>query len=242
MGDIYPDIRIVASEICNAMSTAYSLKIRITGDGSDAYRVTHWKFISQFLDNYRNPINSVDVVESLSEHRGIGPTTINVLLEILEEGRLSFLESLIAEIQSLLEAIEDNTPIFIAQLEELEEINSRYLERRPGWVERARIRRERNGTRIGTRLKPNSKLGSILSRYPCIAYNHDNIANSDSKSMEYLRENNTCVICCTEYKPECKIRMFHCCHTFHDECITEWITSRLSNGIQPGCPLCRKIF
>ncbi|OUM60532.1 hypothetical protein PIROE2DRAFT_46142, partial [Piromyces sp. E2] len=45
---------------------------------------------------------------------------------------------------------------------------------------------------------------------------------------------NSCTICLCEYEDKDEIRVLHCKHAFHKQCIDEWISKYVNN-----CPLCR---
>ncbi|ORX59355.1 hypothetical protein BCR36DRAFT_249279, partial [Piromyces finnis] len=45
---------------------------------------------------------------------------------------------------------------------------------------------------------------------------------------------NSCTICLCEYEDKDEIRVLHCKHAFHKQCIDEWISKYVNN-----CPICR---
>jgi hypothetical protein len=49
-----------------------------------------------------------------------------------------------------------------------------------------------------------------------------------------------CAVCLEDYNDSDKLMVFECEHCFHMDCITHWLSSRVANGIQPHCPLCRR--
>ncbi|EME29400.1 hypothetical protein Gasu2_32110 [Galdieria sulphuraria] len=50
---------------------------------------------------------------------------------------------------------------------------------------------------------------------------------------QILRDHNICVICLDDFEVNCSIRMLHCAHFFHSNCLRQW----LSKSTQ--CPLCK---
>jgi hypothetical protein len=55
-------------------------------------------------------------------------------------------------------------------------------------------------------------------------------------SSEYSSESSTeCTICLLDYKEETK-KITECCHTFHTECLDEWLQNNYT------CPLCRNVL
>ena len=47
-------------------------------------------------------------------------------------------------------------------------------------------------------------------------------------------EHAACAICLTEFRPRDKVRYFRCNHTFHQQCIDQWLESKRT------CPICRQ--
>ena len=55
--------------------------------------------------------------------------------------------------------------------------------------------------------------------------------------------NSECSICLAEVKSSKKKTVsLPCHHAFHEKCLQEWVKPNVSQGIEPGCPICRKII
>lgn len=76
----------------------------------------------------------------------------------------------------------------------------------------------------------------ICDCYPKNIYmlNENNIVELNNKFVD----NNTCSICIDEINKK-KITLKKCNHTFHKNCILQWIRSNYENNIIPCCPVCR---
>ena len=70
--------------------------------------------------------------------------------------------------------------------------------------------------------------------------NYIKILNSNFKEGVV---NTECSICLSEVKvSKQKTICLPCHHGFHEKCLQEWIKPNVSQGIEPGCPICRKII
>ena len=62
-----------------------------------------------------------------------------------------------------------------------------------------------------------------------------------NNSIEPLKENN-CAICMENIKLNNKNIYLDCGHYFHNQCLQNWVKSKLSNNQKAECPLCRELI
>ena len=51
--------------------------------------------------------------------------------------------------------------------------------------------------------------------------------------QNYLKIQETCIICLGEFNSEDKIKKFFCGHIFHENCLNAWINKSVT------CPMCK---
>lgn len=65
----------------------------------------------------------------------------------------------------------------------------------------------------------------------------------DNQDVIEARVADECAICLDKLGPiaisKNEVLMMNCTHSFHEQCASQWIASRLAHGKQPTCPLCR---
>ena len=49
----------------------------------------------------------------------------------------------------------------------------------------------------------------------------------------------TCPICVDDFAKDTEVKMTPCKHVFHNDCLFEWINTKLD---KPDCPFCRTLF
>ncbi|GJQ10866.1 hypothetical protein GpartN1_g2657.t1 [Galdieria partita] len=74
---------------------------------------------------------------------------------------------------------------------------------------------------------------NILERILFAVYLKGNDEEAEWLFNQVLRDHNICVICLEDFEVDCSIRMLHCAHFFHSNCLSQW----LSKSTQ--CPLCK---
>ncbi|KAF8458569.1 hypothetical protein BDZ91DRAFT_743160 [Kalaharituber pfeilii] len=56
----------------------------------------------------------------------------------------------------------------------------------------------------------------------------------------YLTEHDDCPICRAEWEEKDDLTLLDCGHTFHEQCISQWVASSATPGQAATCPLCRR--
>src|SRR5438045_1881785 len=84
-----------AIRLCNIMSSLYTLR----NEDTDFYRAQHWLHVVSLLENYSNPLETEEAIDSLIQCRNIGHHTIDTLQEIFVSGYVEYIDDLIIEVR-----------------------------------------------------------------------------------------------------------------------------------------------
>lgn len=267
------DVRGRGAKLCRILGELY----RLRWSENDRFKMIHWRKVAVFLDEFPDPILTQNDVESLIEHKGIGKSTVNVLLEVQMTGYVDWIDDLLAEVQNKFESlgiIADDKKVTMEMLEDrVERMSERSAEERRRNRERlANARRRDLEAKYVDRIEKAVNSGLIITgkeRRLMVEKKREEQENGkESSKLESLEEeemegryptrgilrrkkihkaliaaanaDDLCVICMEPYADESQLVVYECQHCFHMPCIQDWLASRLSNGVQPSCPLCRR--
>jgi len=76
----------------------------------------------------------------------------------------------------------------------------------------------------------------LIAALPKKVWSNSLKSNSDENSSENLYEQSSCAICLGDYEQGEELTVLPCNHTFHAECVTEWLHTRNK------CPLCCSVL
>lgn len=163
-----------------------------------------------YNDNIYNPFILIQENSDLNNFHGIRNLYNQYNLNSTNRTNNLLMRIFFEEFPSILLPQQITTPIYLQELEPLDNINLQELEPLD----------DINLTELN---KINMSNESYFEKIKCIKY---------SKNLE----NNQCSICTNSFKNNDNIKSTPCGHLFHDDCIYKWLTKYC---VEPLCPVCR---
>jgi hypothetical protein len=220
----------------------------------------HWKRSANFLDEFPEPVRTIEEIEALISHRGIGPNTVSTLKEIQQFGYLDFIDDLHAEVEVIREGDERYSTRIEDIRERAEQFGVRSAESRAQRREMARQRQSRDvpvHQKVNEAIAHAVRITGAQKKKLVEAAAQRQEAGETSTDLQYTtraeskrkrirhalegaaKAEDACAVCLEVYQDDEQLVAFECQHCFHFECVRMWLDERVKNSIAPSCPLCR---
>lgn len=250
------DIRERAAKLTSIMAQLYRLRWK----DNDRFKMIHWNKVSAFLREFPDPIRTSEEIEQLIHHRGIGASTVHVLLDIQASGYLDYIEDLYVQVEMIHQWDARRMQQLEAIGERVQQIQVNHEERRA--LLRTMAMQRFNETTVS---ESSSKVSGMMGKGTVVTgkQRREMMERPEEKGKQEKEENiltrsalrlrktqesaiiaaeasDSCAICFEEYDDTSLLQVFDCRHCFHVECMQQWLLSRVKNAIDPTCPLCRR--